>query len=370
MQYPNSIQSAVLFDHPVRDLALIVQNFMKIEAAKSGAHFNISEANPGFFYRLYGHHELMITLEYIDGPANHGVFSQALQSPVTQMLCPDIADRIARHRSHVLINVSHGVLPDMPEITALLADLNMPMAGASLPQFVERLETCAFLSQLSHDVGNASVVHWTQSNQLLSSEAFDVYAKVPAPGPLHIHPFVFDGGVADDGQQKAEILTFGARHFIGREIQIRASVLPWAACYETVLSFLRIATIENGYVIPDGDLFGPDDGSQSFRVHHHRVTEGSVPMYELEPMLFREYGFQSDSYVGRGPTFDDRSVPSELLPKNRTKRDDVLNDLRARREMVEGVGGHLAVRAKPDHAPSPPPQRGIFGRKIFGRKST
>jgi hypothetical protein len=373
MQYPNTVQSALLFDRPMTDLALIVQNFLKIEAAKSGAHFNVSEANPGFFYRLYGHHDLMITLEYIDGPANPAVFAQALESPIMRMLCPDMPERIARHRSHVLINVSHGVLPDMPEIAALMADLDMPVAGASLPQFVERLDTCAFLSQLANDVGNASVVHWTQSNQLLSAEVFETYAKASSPGPgmLHIHPLVFNGGVAEDGQQKAEILTFGARHFIGREVQVRASVIPWSACYETVLAFLRVATVENGYIIPDGDLFGPEDGSQSFRVHHLPANEGSVPTYELEPMMFREYGFQSESYVGKGPSFDDRSVPSEFLPNSQSERADILNDLRARREMVEGVGGHLQVRAKPA-APTnaPPPQRGFMGRKIFGRKST
>jgi hypothetical protein len=371
MQYPNSVQAALLFDRPMKNLALIAENFLKIEAAKSGAHFNVSEANPGFFYRLYGHHDLMITLEYIDGPAKRDVFSQALQSPVTQMLCSDIADRLTRHRSHVLINVSHGVLPDMAEITSLLAELNMPMAGASLPQFIERLDTCAFLTQLAKDVGKASVVHWTQSNQLLSSDVFEAYSKASqqGPGPLHVHPYLLNGGVSADGAQKVEILTFGARHFVGREFQVPATVLPWSACYQTALSFLNIATHENGYIIPDGDLFGPEDGSQSFRVRHLPPTEGEVPLYEIEPMLFREYGFQSDSYISHGKTFDDRSVPKDLLPKKRSERTELLNNLRTRREKVEGVGGRLQLRAKPEPTPDPPPRRGFFSG-LFGRKAT
>jgi hypothetical protein len=59
----------------------------------------------------------------------------------------------------------------------------------------------------------------------------------------------------------AGLRTFGARHWLGREILIRPSVLPWAANLETIFAFLRLATMPGGYVIPDGDSFGPEDRS-------------------------------------------------------------------------------------------------------------
>ena len=75
-----------------------------------GASCNVPEKNPGKFCRLFGGDEMIITLEYLDKPANVEVFNQALTSPVTKIVTPDIGERLTRHRSHVLIEVAHGVL--------------------------------------------------------------------------------------------------------------------------------------------------------------------------------------------------------------------------------------------------------------------
>ncbi len=64
------------------------------------------------------------------------------------------------------------------------------------------------------------------------------------------------------------------------------------------------ATIDNGYVIPDGDTFGPEDHSLSYRVLHRDAEAGDVPLYELVPLLYREYGFVSPDYVPRDRVID------------------------------------------------------------------
>jgi len=377
MQFPNDIQCALLFEHGGVNLDAAVQTFVKIESAKSGTRYNPVEVREGAFYQLFGTNDLMVTAEYIDGPANMEVFKPALGSVATRILFPDVAEAIMTHKSHVLINIRSGAIPNLPEIAQFMAQIGVAGAGASLPQFLNRMSACALLSRVVMEAGKVSAVHWTQSDQILKPDTFETMASLEAPGPLNIHPFLF--GRKEDGKQLAGIRTFGARHFIGREIRIQPNELPWGANYEVILAFLRVATIDKGYVIPDGDTFGPEDHSVSYRVRHLDAEEGDVPFYELEPLMHRDYGFQSDGYVPRIMAFDDRSAPSTLMPADSDDRAELVTEWREKRAMAEGIGGRFEVRpklpgtgnsgpARTPPAPASPPTRPVFGRKVFGRK--
>lgn len=369
MQFPHSIQSALLFDRPVTHLENVARTFMKVETAKTGASYNVAGEKPGVYYCLYGADDLMVTLEYINGPADMGVFAQSLGSAVTGLMCADICERVTRHRSHILINVHHGAMGDSPELVAMMATIGRPMEGASLPQFQRRLEACALLSRIAQEDVPASAIHWTQSNQLYPGDAFEVLAQLPVPSPLHVHPYLFDGGQSDDGQALAGIRTFGVRHFIGHEILIEPSVLPWAANFETILAFMRVALTANGYIIPDGDTFGPEDRSLSYRVHHRPAAADDVPLIALEPLMYREFGFQADTYVPKDRVIDDQAPPADILPETSPDRDALMAEWRAKRALAEGVGGQFEVRSRDAGPGGAPPARPVFGRRpIFGRK--
>jgi hypothetical protein len=370
MSFPHEIQSALLFDAPVDRLDAVMRGFVQIETARTGVGYNLVEAKPGVFYRLFGGGEVMITLEYIAGPANAEVFSQPMESAITRICCPDMPERLQRHRAHILINVSHGALTSTPEIDKMLDQIGYVRPGTTLAQFLRRVEICTLLSRLAQDDGAASVVHWTQSNQLFPGEMFETLAAGPVPGPLHIHPYLYGGGQSARGEALAGIRTFGAGHFIDREIRIEPSPLPWIANYETILAFLRVATAPNGYIIPDGDSFGPEDQSQSYRVRHIAATDDDVSLYELEPLMYREYGFQSDGYVPREQVFDDRTAPAELMPKAASERAELIDEWQAKRALAEGIGGHFEVRARDPQPSAPPPSGlGVAVRRIFGRKT-
>ena len=377
MQFPNEIQAALLFDRRVGDLEAIVRAFMQVEEASSGARFNVPEAKPGTFYRLFGGDGLMITLEYLDHPANAGLFEQTLASMITGIVCPDIRQRLTKNRSHILVNVSHGVLGNSPEVVQMLAQLNFPMEGHSLPQFMRRLDVCALISWIACDHAPAQAIHWTQSNQLFPGEVIADVAKMAAPGPLHIHPYLFGGQKDATGATKVGIRTFGARHFVGREVLVEPNALPWGANYQTILVFLKVATVENGYVIAHGDTFGPEDRSLSYRVLHREAEAGDVPLFELQPLMYREHGFVSDDYVPPGRVFDDRMPPpADLMPAGDDAKMQLVNEWREKRVRAEGIGGRFEVRARDDNG-SPPPVRpagspsggGVFGkRSTFGRR--
>lgn len=401
MQYPNRIQACLIFDERTDILEAVVRDFARVEDMKTGTVFNVPESNPGFFYRLFNAaEELMLTFEYIEGPANPEVFRGPLSSAVTGILCPDIRQRIERSKSHILVEASHGVMggvADDPKIASFLKQLEVGQDGASQEQFHRRLEVLALMSRIVTDHAMPSAVHWTQSDQLIDGEQFDGFASAEAPGPLHIHPYLFGPPKQGGEDQSVGIRTYGARHWLGREILIEPNPLPWAANYETILAFIRIATGENGYVIPDGDTFGPEDRSLSYRVTYHEAGEteddlpaddGGVPLYKLQPLKHVAYDFLDPSHVPDENVIDDRSFPADLMPEDQDAKMAEANHWRESRKLAEAAGGTFEVRARDlEAAPDPPAPKpvqisaptpsnpglpSVSGRglraKVFGRK--
>ncbi len=362
MKYPNRLQTALLFDHPHDILEAAVRDFARIEEMKSGAIFNVPETNPGKFYRLFnGSEELMLTFEYIDGPANPDVFAAALSSTVTGLLCPDIRERIARSRSHILLEVSHGVMGGVendPKIAEMFQQIGVKQAGATREQFDRRLHILALMSRIVTDHANPSAVHWTQSDQLISGEMFDSFAAMDAPSPLHIHPYLFGPQAGPGEDQQLGIRTYGARHWLGGEILIKPNVLPWAANFETILSFMNVSLVENGYVIPDGDTFGPEDRSLSYRVDWRDADpkdgEAGLAFFELTPLKHVAHGFLSEDHVPDENAIDDRSFPAGLMPEEQDAKVELANEWAEKRAMAESIGGRFEVRAIGDGGAPPP----------------
>ncbi len=369
MLYPNRVQAALLFDRPISDLEAIMRDFARIEGMRSGAQFNVPEANPGFFYRLFGGaEELMITFEYLDRPAASEVFRGALSSPFNGIATPDIRERIMRSQTHILLEVSHGVMGGVeedPKIAAFLSQIGTPRAGASQSQFERRLSVLALMARVTSEHTMPLAVHWTQSDMLIGGELFDgLAASDDAPGPLHIHPFLFGPRPAMGEEPLVGIRTFGARHWLGREIIVQPSVLPWAANLETVFAFLKVATMPNGYVIPDGDTFGPEDRSLSCRVRHHAAgadigyaepEAADVPFYELVPLKHLALGFVAEGHVPESNAFDDRAFPAAVMPDDQDAKMALANEWAEKRRLAEGVGGRFEVRAMGDGGAAPPP---------------
>ena len=378
MQYPNDLQACLLFDRPIADLEAIVRSFMRVVEARSGIRFNVPEFKPGTIYRLFGGQKMTVLFEYVNAPPKLEMFQQALNSTITGIVGPDIRERLARCRSHILINVSHGVLGNSPEMLAMLAQIDYPIEGHSLPEFTDRLEVLGLAARVAGEEIEPLAVHWTQSNQLMPGAAFDALAAMDTPSMLHVHPYLFGGGQDADGSHKAGIRTFGMRHFIGREVIVEPNILPWAANFETILALLRVATIQDGYIIPDGDTFGPEDRSLSYRVLHREAEEGDVPLLELVPLMYEEYGFVAPDYVPLDQVIDDRMPPPALMPEDEEEKMELANEWREKRSLAEGIGGRFEVRSRNglggDGTPPPPaPPRpgglgGIGNRPVFGRK--
>lgn len=406
MLYPNRLQTALLFDNRVDCLEAVIRDFTRIEGMRSGATFHLAETDPGKFYRLYdATEELMLTFEKLDRPADMACFRGALGSAYTGIVTPDIRQRLARTDSHILLEVSHGVMAGVdedPKFAALFEAIGQPRAGATQAQFERRLAVLTLMTRIVIENAMPLAVHWTQSDVLLSGDLFDrIAADKDVPGPLHIHPQLFGPRPEAGDEALVGVRTFGARHWLGREIIIQPHVLPWAANLTTIFAFLRVATMPGGYVIPDGDTFGPEDRSLSYRVLHHDagavlgdlVSGGApldVPVYELVPLKHVAQGFVAPDHVPEANVFDDRAFPAAIMPADQDARMALANEWGEKRKLAEGIGGRFEVRAagegdtsQPPPPPAPPPRvitptpsqpglPGLSGRglraRVFGRK--
>jgi hypothetical protein len=355
-QFPGSIQAALLFDaaQPL-DIDALVREFLAAEAT-TGSHYNLaSDTKPGAFYRLFGSNHVMITVEHVNRQAKLPLFEIALSSPFTNMGTPDARERLARHKSYILVEAHRGPLPPTPQVLSLLDKLGMPALGHSLAEFRLRTMLCGRLSSMAHRMGNATLVHWTPNDHLMRGDMFATLAAVPAPSLLHIHPFLFDGGESADGRQQVEIRTIGAHHFVGREIHVAATPVPWADVLDGILAFVKVGCLDRGYVVPDGDTFGMDNGAYNYRVRHIEKDEKSGgfegPLYRLDLLLSQEHDFKAPDFVEPVRRFTDRNVPKDIMAHLGARGGSVLREWRAKRQMAEAAGNQFEVRTD---RPAPP----------------
>lgn len=368
--FPKTIQSCILFQKRgffSRGSTLVLEDlaaaYMKIQATKHGHSYNVVEHVRGKVIQFYGGSQLMIRLELMEVPANKAVFAQALGSPFTKLSVPDARDIIESHGSHLLIDVRHGVMPDLPEFSALLAQAGIN-EGHSLAQFCQRLEICALLTSIAHELGNASLVHWTQSNMLLRPTVFDKPAELAPPTMLHVHPILFAGKPTADGRETVSIITHGVEHFIGREIEVVESPIPWTESYQAALTFLKVATMENGYVVPDGDNMGIEGGDFSYRVTHipegERDGQKNRAFYQLALRYSKSHGYQSPHHQPDGPKIDIANPPPEARALMGDNATDQMTRWENRRETAARAGIQFQVTMPRPGSPRPP----VFGKRV------
>jgi hypothetical protein len=348
--FPAFLQAVLLYD---RRNPLNLDDFIRQilgNLARTGDQYNIlADSKPGVFYRLFGSNQLMVTVEYIDGRAQTSCFDMALSSPFTQIVTPDARDRIAAHRSHILVGVHHGSMPPQGQIGDLLRELGVASPGSTRADFELRLAMCWHVTKIANHLAEASLVHWTSSDHLLTGEAFAKMEGEP-PSLLHIHPLLAPAGENAKGQALIEIKTHGVAHFLDREVHVLPCPVPWPEIVDAILAFVKLALRGNGYIIPDGDTFSPADDSVAYRVRHVAKGEKSGeldgPLYEFELLKSRALDFVASDYIPPNRVIDELRLPPDIARDLGAKKNDVVREWRAKRQMAEAAGNQLQVKAR------------------------
>ena len=364
---PNLLQIALLYDHAnAVDLRALQAGFLKSELNVPGYKYNVVEADGRRYFRCFGGQasNVMVFVEWLDKPAVRADFNTALGSVFNQLSVPDAAALIERHRGVLLINVHHGAMSQSREVQSLLARVGVGQAGQSLPQYQERLRVMGLLAAMATEISKPTLSHWTHIDVLAKPQAIKNFMVDAGPTPLHVHALPFRGPGTTQDQGIAGLVTFGAAAFVGREIRVRPTEVPWGEAYQHALGFITLAIRKNGYVIPDGDTFRDEENSFCYRVHHTAepfVNAGTrIPCYELEPLLNKQSGFQSPHFVAPGRTVNlDKPQPEYVELQGRAGR-DVVAEWKAKRQMAERAGGAFVVKAKADAG----------GAAVFGKRQS
>src|SRR5262245_59001728 len=203
-------------------------------------------AGPIFAVSAAGIRTSWLFVEWVDRPTARANFNTALSSVFNQILVPDAAALIDRHRGLLLINVHHGAMPPLPEVQALLAKMGVGQAGQSLPQYRERLRVMGLLAAMATDISDPTLSHWTHTDILARPQAIKDFMWDAGPNLLHVHPMPFRGPGTTQDQGIAGVVTFGAAAYIGREIRVRPTEVPWLQAYEHALTFITVAIHKDG----------------------------------------------------------------------------------------------------------------------------
>ncbi len=299
MLYPNKVQTCILLNDRFGDLEAVVNEVRGIFQSSVGLDFAVPEARTGYFYHLFGQQDdLTITFEYVEDFADVACFTQALDSQVTAIFCPEIRQRVATHKSYILINIWHGVIggvEDDPKIAAMFKAIGRAPAGATIGQFNNRLNALRMISHVVCDFAPATAVHWTQSNQLFSAEMFVDLVKKNAAIPIAVHPNLYGYHADAQGRHKLGVKSFGIQHFLGREVFIKPNIIPWHANYSAICTFLEMALLRDGVVTANNFVMTPEDRSFGYQcIHHDDPDEGDAPEYELVPSWHKDYDFITD----------------------------------------------------------------------------
>lgn len=366
---PSTVQVALLYDRADNaiDISALQAAFLKSEMNEYGHAYNVVETDGRNHFRLFGGRgsDVMVFVEWVNRPTDRANFNNALTSVVNNIGVPDAAKLIDRHRGLLLINVHHGAMPQTGEIQALLAQMGMGPAGQSLPQYQERLRVTGLLAAMATEISNPTLSHWTHTDVLVRPQVVKDIMSEAGPSPLHIHGMPYRGPGTTQDQGIAGLVTFGAAAFIGREIRVQPTVVPWGQAYQHALTFIALAISKNGYIIPDGDTFGDESHTFCYRVHHTAEplpnAGKEIPCYELEPLLNKEIGFQSPAYIPRDRIVNiDAPQPEYVQLHGRAGREAVA-EWKARRDMAERAGGSLEVKAAANASVG-----GTFGKRQSG----
>ncbi|MBB6466862.1 hypothetical protein HNQ96_002738 [Aminobacter lissarensis] len=381
-RYTNNIQAAILYEggdeiHPSLHL-----NAFRMEMLNRQLPLKVVQEDRNFVL-MAGPGEFRILVTYFARPADVAVFAPTLGSAVTTLLMPDARERVRRHTAHVLVEVHHGVMggvTDKPEIAGFFNQIGMQRPGATLREFNMRVEILGEVCRHLLKVQPASVIHWTQSNMLVAGEQFTAFLNQQQPSMLTVHPKLFAGKpVPGFSETPAGVLTLGGADYIGREIYVAPAPIPWVDLYEAALAFMRVALVPNGYIVPDDETFGPENGDYSYRVRHLAAEQHPIgmrePSYALTLRFSRQHSYTTMEHETRTLVPGGMRSVAASVEADKDRRRELVADWEQKERAAKAVGNSLQLYRKgeggQDASPGSPPRfGGGFTRRtaVFGRK--
>lgn len=291
-KFTNRLQAVILYDGENEISASAMLRSYCDTAQKMGQPFRM--ANPSM---MMGPKDLSVLVSYSPHQADMSKFGNALKSVWNFELSHQLEARVQRHRSHMVIDVfhgMHGIVSDEPEIAEFLTKINVRKPGHSLRDFQQRAGLLAQIATHFHHLHPGSAIHWTQSDSLHEAGKFSTILADRQLLPLTVQPLICHvTGTPIDRDDAIAVLTRGATDYVGREIFVPPAPIPWLERYFAALAFVDVANLQDGYIIPHESTFSIEDGEFSYLVRHldGGVSPTNAPVYSLELIFHKKYGY-------------------------------------------------------------------------------
>lgn len=172
-------------------------------------------------------------------------FASALASPFTQNNRPDAQALVQSHRKTIFVTVgSSDILTDFvgqsdvaKRITEILGEETFAVKTPSKETFSDWMFVAQLVASHIAKMTNPILIHWCQSDQLLTPDQLDMTAD-PRAMNVQIHPSLFSSGNDEQGRQKIGFHAYGSEHITGYHMIFE----------ETHLRFERVREVAHDFI--------------------------------------------------------------------------------------------------------------------------
>ncbi len=282
------IQTALLFEAPDHATSIatrwdwVIAQLNTRLGALAG-HFHPINVTPGSHFALIGNAQntLHTTVELMPEPLGLDGFGDVLNNTLYRSYHTDRIEAVTAHKAAILVGVGLGEVP-FPADHPVIAQLGMTdeiTGGQDQAKYELRLRIAQTLGAILCESQMPTIVHWTQSQQLLPGAAFVSLANADFSLPLYVDCNVFGTGEMEGGSQKVGINGSGSQFLLGAHVYFEEDPQPFMNSYKTVLGFVAYCR-QIGRVLRDDETFDGPNG-ETICVRHTRTSDGLGPAISL-----------------------------------------------------------------------------------------
>ncbi len=265
-------------------------------------------------------------------------FAGCLPLPITNMMMPDAAARVSRHRANTFVTVGKGSLPGAQSNAFLNQVMGDQFSFTEWSDAERAMRLCHAISRAVMKAGKVSCVHWCPSDHLVSPEFFAEVERGPSMTPLYVRPYLFSSVGHLRSGVPIGMVGNGAQYLIGRPVIFNQAPVDLDWMILRVSNFVDMCHLR-GSVIPDGDSMGAD-ASEVITVRHIAPTRDQpLGSYELTAERVAKFGIDGPQVrEQRQVMYDPRKDPVTGQSRELDPNDPIDRAIMARLKEREQLG--------------------------------
>ncbi len=242
-------------------------------------------------------------------PLGQEGFAGCLPLPITNMMMPDAAARVSRHRANTFVTVGKGALPGAQSSAFFNEVMGDAYSFTDWRDAERAMKLCYAIARSIMKNGKVSCVHWCPSDHLVSPEFFAEVESGPSMTPLYVRPYLYSSVGHLRSGEPIGMVGNGAQYLIGRPVVFNQAKVDLDWMLTRVSNFVDMCHLR-GSVIPDGDSLGSDADEMIVVRHIAPTNDQPLGSYELTAQRVAKFGIDgAQARPQRQVMYDPRKDP-------------------------------------------------------------